>query len=80
MAELSTLRIVSTNAQADLDLCCLYIPDGTFSLGEDQLSLYMTFRYFTSFYIILYRIRRDFTFDDGVAKTFGCEVHSFDPK
>ena len=25
------------------------------------------------------RIRKDFSFDDGVAETFGCEVHSFDP-
>lgn len=24
-------------------------------------------------------IRRDFSFDDSIARTFGCEVHSFDP-
>ena len=30
--------------------------------------------------LLVFRIKWDFNFDDAIAETYGCEVHSFDPR
>ncbi|XP_071091622.1 probable methyltransferase-like protein 24 isoform X2 [Haliotis cracherodii] len=47
-----------------------------FKIPSDDILKKMTYEEITSLY---HGIKNDFSFDDAIAKQYGCEVHSFDP-
>ena len=36
--------------------------------------------HYENFVIIIIRINDDYSFDDDISLTYGCETHSFDPR
>ncbi|KAK3083994.1 hypothetical protein FSP39_006412 [Pinctada imbricata] len=62
----------STQTRCDIQIRLGNVGDGGYDVCEDQ-------RPNPPCLVYSFGIRNDFSFDDDVARRYGCEVHSFDP-